>query len=309
VQGSFEAPPIVVKASPLRGALALGAAALVDTVVAGAVVAGTKVDATLFFYLGFFGLCGGAGLWMLMAPARLVIGPEGLTERVLGRAKLFAWSEVYDFRPAVIGLASRTVGFSFAAERPGRGWLRRLNRALSGVEEQLNAGWEIEPAALAELLNAAREHWLESQPAGRAKLPLAAPPIPEGFAGARMNRQVFAAAFAWLVAAAGALTLIPEVGDTAWILVTLFGVRLYAARLHDIGRSGWWQAGLYAAQACALVAALARITPLVTAFEVAATLQLAAAALLCALPGDRTANHFGPAPGQASPLVTSEAFR
>jgi uncharacterized membrane protein YhaH (DUF805 family) len=301
VQGSFEAPPIVVRASPARGALALGGAALLDTAVAAAVVMGARLDATLVLCLGFFGLCAAAGVWMLMAPAKLVIGPDGLTERVLGASKLYRWSEVYDFRPAMIGLASRTVGFSFTPERTKRGWLARLNHALSGVDEQLNAGWEIAPAELAELLNAARERYLAAgaQPA----------PLPEGYAGARLNRATFAAFFVWLVAGVGALTLIPGVGDAAWILVPLFGARLFAVRLHDFGRAGWWQLLLCAAQTAAIAAALAWRSDATAAFELAAILQLGAAAALCCPPGDPGPNRYGSAPGQASPLVMAEAFR
>jgi len=308
VQGSFEAPPIVVRASPARGALALGGAALVDTAIAAAVIGGARLDATLAVYLGFFGLCAAAGLWMLMAPARLIVGPEGVTERVLGRAKHFAWSQIHDFRPTVIGLATRTVGFSFVAERRGHQWLARLNRALCGVEAQLNAGWEIEPAALAQLLNGARERWLLATPGARAS-PHAPPPLDDGFAGARMSRSVFAAAFVWLIAGAGALTFIPAVGASAWILVALFGVRLFAARLHDLGRCGWWQIGLYGAQGLAIAADLSWRAGATGGFEIAAILELAAAAALATLPGGAAANRYGPAPGQASPLQMSEAFR
>jgi len=296
----------VVRASPARGALALGASAVVDAGVAAAVVAGARVDATLALYLAFFGLCAVVGLWMLMAPARLVIGPEGVTERVLGATKLYRWSEVYDFRPAMIGLTSMTVGFSFTAERPGWAPLRRLNQALSGVPDSLNAGWEVGPLALAELLNASRERWLDT---AAARAPRLAPPIPEGAAGARMNRKVFATAWALLAGAAGALTFVPQIGDSALILVLLFGARLNAARLHDIGVSGWWQLALYAAQGAAAATALAwRAEPEVT-LGALALLQLAFTAALTGIPGDPAPNHFGPAPGQATPLVTAEAFR
>ena len=303
--GSFDQPPIVVRASPARGALALGASAVVDAGVAAAVVAGARVDATLALYLAFFGLCAVVGLWMLMAPARLVIGPEGLTERVLGAVKLYRWSEVYDFRPAMIGLTSTTVGFSFTAQRPGWAPLRRLNQALSGVADSLNAGWEIEPLALAQLLNASRERWLDT--AGTARF--AAPPIPEGAAGARMNRKVYAVAWTVLGGAAGALTFVPQIGDSALILVLIFGARLHAARLHDIGVSGWWQLALYALQGAAAVIALTwRAEPEVI-LGALAVLQLAFTAGLSGIPGDPAPNPFGPAPGQATPLVTAEAFR
>ena len=301
----------------MRGALALAGAALVDCAVTAAVMVGARIDTTLVLCLAFFGLCAAAGLWMLMAPARLVIGPQGVAERVLGSEKLFGWSEVYDFRPAIIGLTSRTVGFSFTPERAGkRGWLARLNRALSGVEEQLNAGWELAPAELAQLLNAAREHYLSPSPqSGEGGPPSsnggrgAAAPLPEGYAGARMNRQVFAAFFVWLVAGAGALTFVPGLGNAAWILAPLFGARLFAARLHDFGRTGWWQLLLYTAQASSVIAALAWRRDPTGAFELAAILQLGAAAALACIPGDGAPNRYGPAPGQASPMVMAEAFR
>jgi uncharacterized membrane protein YhaH (DUF805 family) len=124
-----------------------------------------------------------------------------------------------------------------------------------------------------------------------------------------MNRKVFATAWALLAGAAGALTFVPQIGDSALILVLLFGARLNAARLHDIGVSGWWQLALYAAQGAAAATALAwRAEPEVT-LGALALLQLAFTAALTGIPGDPAPNHFGPAPGQATPLVTAEAFR
>jgi uncharacterized membrane protein YhaH (DUF805 family) len=304
VQGSFETPPIILKARPARGALALGGSALMDALVVAAVlIAGAKVDLALLFYFAFFAVGCAAGLWMLMAPAQLVLDRDGLCERVLWRTRRFGWGEIYDFQPAVIGLMATTVGFNFTDQRP-RSPVRWLSSAISGVQESLNAGWEMDPRALASLLNSARSRWVGATAASDTAAAPAA-----GFAGARMDRRMFACLAGLIAPSALALSAIPLVGGSAWVVAALFGVRIYAARLHDIGRSGWWQLGIYGLLGALALSSLAGLIPAHLALMIAAALQVAATLALCLTPGEARANRFGPAPGQPSALALAEPFR
>jgi hypothetical protein len=304
VQGSFETPPIILKARPARGALALGGSAVMDVLLVAAVlIAGAKVDLALLFYFAFFAVGCVAGLWMLMAPAQLILDADGFCERVLWRTRRFGWGDVYDFQPAVIGLMATTVGFNFTDHRP-RSAVRWLSSAISGVQESLNAGWEMDPRALALLLNSARNRWLD---ATASSLAVAAPGA--GFAGARMDRRTFASLSGLIAAATLALSALPQVGVSAWVVAALFGVRIYAARLHDLGRSGWWQVGVYGCQGALACASVAGLIAASTALTIAVGLQIAATFGLSLAPGEGFANSFGPAPGQPSALAAAEPFR
>ena len=78
-------------------------------------------------------------------------------------------------------------------------------------------------------------------------------------------------------------------------------MRVYAGRLHDLGRSGWWQAlawGFGGLLAGALIARAA--PPAATADAVSAVWTLFTLAIGLA-PGRAEANRYGPAPGQLSP--------
>jgi uncharacterized membrane protein YhaH (DUF805 family) len=85
--------------------------------------------------------------------------------------------------------------------------------------------------------------------------------------------------------------------------------RVYAARLHDVGRSGWWQAlawGLGAALVGGLMQSGASAKTLADA---ALAVWVTTTVAIGAFPGRPTANRFGPAPGEASPVALAEAFR
>ena len=312
MQGSLEQPPIVIRGSR-------GRALMVTLICAGfvaigaAYVSGPKgFDPTMGFAMIFFGLGLLVGLCMLVAPARLEIGPGGIAESVLWRTRRMSWNEAYNFRPVAMGMSNKFIGFDYLVPPPKGGGLRQLNAALVGAQGALQAGWEIDSVAVANLLNQARERWLHAPAAGFAPVtaPITPPPVQGVVRGGRMNRKMFLIGAAALIALGIGLSFIPGVSKGGGYGVGVAMIWLFTARLHDIGRSGWWQAGLYAVQ-LALVAAGAvsgeAALNLMTLAGLA--LQLVFTVVLGAIPGQAGPNRFGPAPGQPTPLASSEAFR
>jgi len=265
------------------------------------------------FSFGFFGLCGLVGLGLLIAPPRLEITPSGLTQKVLWRTTKFAWTDIYNFRPAGLGLANKTVGFDYLTERPkGRG-LKRLNSALTGGQGALQPGWEIPPQNLANLLNEARERWLDASAAVAQPSVYANPSQPALMAaltGARIDRKGYWQAAFVVFAGVVSMSFVLGVHDGLAPLTTLLFIRIYASRLHDFGRSGWWQLLLYGIQIPAIVlVGTAGGLPPAASVGVGFLTQLIFTAVVGAIPGNPGANRFGPPPNQRSAIAIAETFR
>jgi uncharacterized membrane protein YhaH (DUF805 family) len=294
--------PIVVRGSRWRGLRATAGLALAMAGLGGA-MASVPGAATLFpLWLALVGLSAALGAWIATSPTRLELSPTGLAEQRLFGTRRWTWTEVYDFRPAVVGLSDRTVGFSFTA--PPRAPLKRLGAAVTGLEAALAPGWELDAASLAGLLNAARDRWLSTpNPAPR---PARAHLLP-GFAGARTGLMTY-----WL-SVAGLMALTAAFAALGWLLAAAllapFWVRIYAGRLHDLGRSGWWQALAWTFGVALAGTLIGRhAAPSTTADAVSAVWTIFTIAIGLA-PGRAEANRYGPAPGQLSPVAMAEAFR
>jgi uncharacterized membrane protein YhaH (DUF805 family) len=308
VKGSLDEPPILVTANRARAVWLVAGSAVLLTF--GALGVSSGVNAATLFSMALFGLFGAMGLWMLIAPSQLEIGPAGLKQRVLWRTSRYAWTDIYDFRPTTVGLFRKTVGFDFLKPNPGRDGLRKFNSAMTGVQAVLQSGWELDPGALAALLNQARERWIGDQANPASAVAYTAPSAFAGFAGNRLDRKTYLIASAVLFALAVGLGFLPAVARGAGGAFTLFFIRLYAVRLHDLGRSGWWQVTVYGAQIVVLVGVLmagGQSTDL--AVGAAFLIQLLFTGLLGVFPGQLGENRFGPAPGQPSAVRQAEFFR
>jgi uncharacterized membrane protein YhaH (DUF805 family) len=315
MQGSLDQPPIVVRGSRARAIwLVIGSAIFVAIGVF--LWSPTQSAVMRWSCIGFFGLCGALGLAILIVPSRLEVGPSGLTQTVLWRTGRFTWTDVYNFRPAIIGLTNKTVGFDYLTPRPRRTALKSLNAGLAGVQGSLQPGWEVAPEALASLLNEARERWLVG--AEIATQPLPAPtPRPQSslaaaLAGTRINRKIFWLATVIIFGIVIVVSFIPPLRGFVRYLTLFLFIRVYAARLHDFGRSAWWQAIMYVLQFALVIAlSLGVRHQFGVAILAGFLVQLTFTIVLGVIAGDRSANRFGPPPDQPdlSPTAVSETFR
>ena len=125
-----------------------------------------------------------------------------------------------------------------------------------------------------------------------------------------MNRKMFLIGAAALIALGIGLSFIPGVSKGGGYGIGVAMIWLFTARLHDIGRSGWWQAGLYAVQLAVVAAGAVSGEAALNLMTLAGiALQLVFTVVLGAIPGQAGPNRFGPASGQPTPLASSEAFR
>jgi hypothetical protein len=164
MRGSLDQPPVVVTVSRGRWVrLAIGAVVLVAMGFYLLSQPGNPGAAILC--IGAFGFGLAVGLVMLISPPRLEVGPSGVAQTVFWRTRRFAWSEIDNFRTAVIGLNGRVVGFDYLTTSPKGAALRKLNASIAGVQGVFQPGWEIAPQKLADLLNEARARWVATSPA------------------------------------------------------------------------------------------------------------------------------------------------
>jgi uncharacterized membrane protein YhaH (DUF805 family) len=280
MQGSLDQPPIVLVARRRRAMLVFGLFTLMFIV-----TALTPQTAGLSHISGLmvFGLFALLGLIMLVAPVRLEIGPSGFCQNAFGRTRSYLWTDVANFRPAVLGLNNKGVTF---------------DSATTGKPVVIQSNYEITPQPLAALLNQWRAQWL-----GSTGITHIMPPVPaqSGFMAAltavRFNRKAFWIATVIIFAAAILLSRIPGAGRGVSSVVELMWIRVYSARLHDIGRSGWWQLVLYAIQlpTMILLIAVGHHAPAL-AFAVGLAIQLVFTTILGAIPGQSGDNRFGRSP-------------
>jgi uncharacterized membrane protein YhaH (DUF805 family) len=301
--GSFDQPPIVVQARRITYVPLLCISALVMVTIVAPWTTSSYAIAVLPAIL-VFGYLAIVSIWAIIAPPRLEIGPSGIKQSNLWRRKTYAWADVCSFRPAVIGRRTRVVGFDFVAGPSKRRWLGGLNASMAGVDATVGS-YGMKAPQLAALLNDARGRWFEGAPAA------AQDAVPfTGFAGARMNRKLFAIIMGvlFLLVLPGRVALLSTSGAAPVILFSAFWI--YGRRLHDIGRSAWWVAAIYLAD-LAVVFLLMTLghTASSVAFLCGLLFQLALTVGLGVIPGDPGPNRFGPPPGQRQAATVAETFR
>jgi uncharacterized membrane protein YhaH (DUF805 family) len=317
MRGALDQPPIVVRGARSQGVWLFVVGAIF--VAGGFVILATgKSTGTAILTIGFFGLIAVLGLVMLVSPARLEIGPSGITQKALWRTTALAWGDVHYFRPVQV-MSSRTVGFDYVhGPPPGRERVARMSMAASGAQGALPAGWEVGPNRLADMLNQARNRWIAD--AGQSSERPAQAPIPQFrsvglsplstvLTGGRLDRKTYWIAVGAVFALGVALQLL--VGERIGLsgMATFLFIRIFGGRLKDLGKSPWWQLAVWALVIEAAILFGVAKAPVNMAIGAAILVQMVCTLVLGLIPGASGENRYGPAPGRPSPLDVAETFR
>jgi hypothetical protein len=161
MQGSLDAPPIVIRSSRGNSALMLAISAVFVAI--GAFMLRDPEQSAAISWLIIIVFAAGIPFfgWRLIRPDILTLSPDGVIWRGALRTVHWKWGDAQNFRPySPAGKTiSKHVGFDFTDNaRASR--LRHATKAMTGVEGSLGGGWELSAAELAELLNTARARWV-----------------------------------------------------------------------------------------------------------------------------------------------------
>lgn len=105
-------------------------------------------------------LCAISSFIEIVKPPRLILDPQGITERSLFRTHTISWRDVHNFRSVrALPFGQFTfIMFDYVRPRAVHPILRALNRR-PGTRSTLGPGWAIKGERLAALLNAGRHLW------------------------------------------------------------------------------------------------------------------------------------------------------
>lgn len=97
--------------------------------------------------------------WGLQFSSYLEIGPDGLTEKVGRRVRIYPWSKVVRFRVFNSARPLRENGVRFDSQLPPTVYKQWPLEPLELGEDGLWTGWEMGAEPLSKLLNLARRVW------------------------------------------------------------------------------------------------------------------------------------------------------
>ena len=256
----------------------------------------------VLFLIGF--ICVTAGLLAVAVPSELAIGADGVTLKGALRTRNYRWEQVSNFRLIRVR-RTQLIGF----DRPGaQNLMRDVFSALRTVsvsgpyDAALPGSWERPVEEVIAALNDGRAKW-GGLAAARAPLPR-----PRGATGQRINRRVYWTAAGILLAIGAVLAMLTHGARYISGGVSLMWIWVIARRLHDIGRSGWWQAAAYVAEVVLAIVLVDAHMSLPVVTGVLGIAHLALVAGLGMIPGTPGDNRFGPPPGQLEPQVQAEVF-
>lgn len=157
MQGSLDTPPVIVRTSrriSFVGFLVCGVVLYFNLTSLIREDWPHQVQPYIWLYVSGLGLF--YFVWQLIDPMTLRLAPDGLTWKNTFGSRHWSWEEISNFRKS-FGLL---VGCDLSSRNPITGWLRPINKGVSGSHGVLGFGWELGSAKLIELLNTARARWL-----------------------------------------------------------------------------------------------------------------------------------------------------
>ena len=251
--------------------------------------------------LGFFGVLEVLSLIAIASPDRLEISPSGVFVRHLWIVHRLGWDQLSAFRlvrSAYPGSAKRIVGISAVGAR-----LDHKSPRLT------NPKWELPTAEVLAMLEEGRARWGLSPVVASEEASSSAAPVILGDRISRGSYWIFVAvALAFVVA----VSLLPQSSWTGGVLVGALVV-VSRGRLHDIGLSAWWSAGVIPVN-IAFGLAVSNLPYLqysllhgvslgAAGLLVGLALALGAVTWLGAKPGDPAENRYGVAPAARPRLI------
>jgi hypothetical protein len=156
MQGTFDAPPIVVSQSRDKLIWFLVLSLLITFFFGVLSLTGSPRSAILVYFIAiFFALCSIIMAWAVYRPGALILSPDGLIWRTHLRTFTYSWD---DFSSFFVWSPNLFVGYAaFAYSRSST--RNRFGRILSGGIGSLSPGWELSTRELVALLNEARKRW------------------------------------------------------------------------------------------------------------------------------------------------------
>jgi hypothetical protein len=165
MRGSLDQPPIIVVA-PRAQSVWLLIVCLILLAISVLLSRGWPRPETLFYpYSGVIFFGGGlvAGVFGILRPPMLIIGPEGIRRYSAMQKKpvIYRWQDIDHF--ATWDLRTRGekytyTGFAYS-KKHAKGPLAKANTFLSGLDVILESRWGLRPKELCELLNSALARW------------------------------------------------------------------------------------------------------------------------------------------------------
>ena len=300
MQGSLDCPPITLQTARKRGLqfLLLGLPLLFVGALLFAAASKASFAAIFFFATGLYLVS--KGLLAITTPLQLIIDPDGIRLKGALRTRSYSWDQVDNFRLVQVRRA-QLIGF----DKPGGiSWLRDLGLAFvaanisSSYDAVLPGVWSsLSAEAVVDLLNDARARWR------RVSATQAVATRRRGSSGQRIDRRLYWLAVVVLLSLSMLFSYVTHGARGLAGSFTLFWIWIYARRLHDIGRSGWWQAPMFGAVVVIVAVLMAKLHwNAQVATGGAFLIQLAFTAVLGAIPSDPVENRFGPPPG-AEPMA------
>jgi hypothetical protein len=161
MQGNLDSPPMIIRASR-RISILIAVGSLCFFLFCGLLLLAGRGGAMHILALVFFGLCSAIGVFGVIRPSAVSLGPNGIVVSGGLKSSVYAWRHVSGFRIVMVRHI-RMVGFDLSAEHVGNEAWRRANRAAANVDAALPAYLELSADQMLATVLAAQDRWKNPQ--------------------------------------------------------------------------------------------------------------------------------------------------